>query len=57
MIFKTNLNLINTIQGNLMWVIIYPLMALSFIGMSCTDEDDDQVIAEEPQLIIRFKYN
>lgn len=31
MIFKTNLNLINTIQGNLMWVIIYPLMALSFI--------------------------
>ena len=36
---------------------VLALMALSFIGMSCTDEDDDQVIAEEPQLIIRFKFD
>ena len=32
-------------------------MALSFIGMSCTDEDDNQVIVEEPQLIIKFKFD
>ncbi len=32
-------------------------MALSFIGMSCTDEDDDMVVVEEPQLIIKFKFD
>ncbi|MES2863061.1 MAG: hypothetical protein V4666_03000 [Bacteroidota bacterium] len=36
---------------------ILALMALSFIGMSCTDEDDDLIIAEEPQLIIKFKFD
>ncbi|CAM4438854.1 hypothetical protein [Flavobacterium terrigena] len=36
---------------------ILTLIALSFMSFSCTDEDDDQVIAEEPQLIIKFKFD
>lgn len=36
-------------------------LALSFISFSCTDEDDDVIIAEEtqnePQLIIKFKFD
>lgn len=32
------------------------LIALSFIGFSCTDEDDD-VVVENPQLIIKFKFD
>jgi len=35
---------------------ILALLALTFIGISCTDEDD-QVVAEEPQLIIKFKFD
>ena len=30
---------------------------LSFIAFSCTDEDDKQVVVEEPQLIIKFKFD
>lgn len=34
------------------------VLALSFISFSCTDEDDDtQVVVEEPQLIIKFKFD
>lgn len=33
------------------------LLALSFLSFSCTDEDDDQIIVEEPQLIIKFKFD
>ncbi len=36
---------------------VLALLALSFISFSCTDEDDDQVIVEEPQLIIKFKFD
>lgn len=38
---------------------ILALIALSFVGMSCTDEDDDAVIVveEEPQLIVKFKFD
>lgn len=36
---------------------ILTLIALSFLGFSCTDEDDEQVLAEEPQLIIKFKFD
>jgi len=36
---------------------ILTLLALSFMSFSCTDEDDDQVLTEEPQLIIRFKFD
>lgn len=36
---------------------ILTLMALSFFGMSCTDEDDDLKLTEEPQLIIKFKFD
>lgn len=30
---------------------------LSFITFSCTDEDDKQVVVEDPQLIIKFKFD
>ena len=30
---------------------------LSFMSFSCSDKDDDQVIAEDPQLIIKFKFD
>jgi hypothetical protein len=33
------------------------LFLLSFIAFSCTDEDDKQVVVEEPQLIIKFKFD
>lgn len=34
------------------------LVVLSLISFSCTDEDDDtQVVVEEPQLIIKFKFD
>ena len=36
---------------------ILTFIALSFISFSCTDEDDDLVVAEEPQLIIKFKFD
>ena len=36
---------------------VLALLALSFISFSCTDEDDNQVIVEEPQLIIKFKFD
>lgn len=36
---------------------ILTLLALSFISFSCSDEDDNQVVVEEPQLIIKFKFD
>lgn len=36
---------------------VLALLVLSFISFSCTDEDDNQVIVEEPQLIIKFKFD
>lgn len=37
---------------------IVTLLVLSFLSFSCTDEDDNQVIAtEEPQLIVKFKFD
>jgi hypothetical protein len=36
---------------------ILTFIALSFISFSCTDEDDDLTVAEEPQLIIKFKFD
>lgn len=33
------------------------LFLLSFIAFSCTDEDDKQIVVEEPQLIIKFKFD
>jgi hypothetical protein len=36
---------------------ILVLLALSFMSFSCTDEDDNLVVAEEPQLIIKFKFD
>ena len=33
------------------------LFAMSIISFSCTDEDDDLAIVEEPQLIIKFKFD
>ena len=36
---------------------ILALLTVSFLGMSCTDEDDDQVVVDEPQLIIKFKFD
>ena len=33
------------------------IAALSFMSFSCTDEDDALVIVEEPQLIIKFKFD
>ena len=36
---------------------ILTLLALSLISFSCSDEDDNQVVVEEPQLIIKFKFD
>ena len=36
---------------------IVTLLALSLISFSCSDEDDNQVVVEEPQLIIKFKFD
>lgn len=36
---------------------VFSLIMLSFIGFSCSDEDDNQVVVEEPQLIIKFKFD
>lgn len=36
---------------------ILALLVVSFFAMSCTDEDDNKVLAEEPQLIIKFKFD
>ena len=36
---------------------IFTLLVLSFMSFSCSDKDDDQVIAEDPQLIIKFKFD
>jgi hypothetical protein len=36
---------------------ILTLLVLSVISFSCSDKDDDQVIAEDPQLIIKFKFD
>lgn len=36
---------------------IFTLLVLSVISFSCSDKDDDQVIAEDPQLIIKFKFD
>lgn len=36
---------------------ILALMTVLLMGMSCTDEDDNQVVVEDPQLIIKFKFN
>lgn len=36
---------------------ILALVALSFLNFSCTDEDDTQIAVEEPQLIIKFKFD
>lgn len=33
------------------------LLALSFLSFSCSDEDDNLAVAEEPQLIIKFKFD
>lgn len=33
------------------------ILLLSVIAFSCTDEDDKQVAVEEPQLIIKFKFD
>jgi hypothetical protein len=33
------------------------IVALSFMSFSCTDEDDDLIAVEEPQLIIKFKFD
>lgn len=33
------------------------VFVLSFISFSCTDEDDDLVAVEDPQLIIKFKFD
>lgn len=36
---------------------IFTLLVVSVISFSCSDKDDDQVIAEDPQLIIKFKFD
>lgn len=36
---------------------IFTLLVLSVMSFSCSDKDDDQVIAEDPQLIIKFKFD
>ena len=36
---------------------ILTLLALSLISFSCSDEDDNQVVVEELQLIIKFKFD
>lgn len=33
------------------------LVAFSILNFSCTDEDDTQIVVEEPQLIIKFKFD
>ncbi|NHM02954.1 hypothetical protein [Flavobacterium difficile] len=36
---------------------LFALVAFSILNFSCTDEDDTQIVVEEPQLIIKFKFD
>ena len=40
-----------------MRVKLLALVAFSILNFSCTDEDDTQIVVEEPQLIIKFKFD